>query len=189
MNKTFYEVLWALCYQNNQVQDWIDSGLLIRNQLTYSWTPKALEQLGFSNSIGERKAPEHDPINGTASKVKEKLADAKVALTIEPNFLSTFINKFNKQNIGLSGKTTDKNTVLKKLIKFFKEYPDYSTNDVLEATDLYINDLRSKGSLMYIRECGYFISKKVDGVDQSDLAKWCEEKKNGGTSYTNHRIL
>jgi hypothetical protein len=62
-------------------------------------------------------------------------------------------------------------------------------DNVLLATDLYINNLRKTGSLQYIRECGYFIYKKVDGVDQSDLAKWCEEGKDGGTTYSSHRVL
>ena len=89
----------------------------------------------------------------------------------------------------MAGKTTEKNNVLKKLIKFFKEYPEYNMNDVIAATDTYVNSLKKQGSIQYIRECGYFIYKKVDGVDQSDLAKWCEESKNNGTSYTSHKII
>ena len=79
--------------------------------------------------------------------------------------------------------------MVKRLIKFLNEY-DYSLDEIAKATDLYINTLKEQGSIRYIRECGYFISKKIDGVEQSDLAKWCEELKNGtGPAYNSHQIL
>lgn len=190
MNRTFYEVMWALCLKEDLIEKWIESGYLIKNQLTYSWTPKAMEELEISNVIGKRKVEEPTaPVTSPSQVVKDRLQAAKTILTFEPNFLSNFISKFSKANIGLAGKTTDKNTVLKKLIKFFKDYPQYTQQDVLDATDLYIAELRKKGTMNFIRECGYFVYKKIDGVEQSDLAKWCEEKKDGGTTYTNHRIL
>jgi hypothetical protein len=61
--------------------------------------------------------------------------------------------------------------------------------DVIEATNLYIATLKKQGSIRFVRECGYFISKKIDGVDQSDLAKWCEEYKDGGQNYSSHTLL
>lgn len=183
MKRTFYEVLWAICRQENYLQEWIDQGYLRHHDSTYMWTDKIKDLLGPTAVIGklevvEKVVPEEKP--------KE---EKKTPFSIEPNLLKDFIDKFSKQNIGLAGKTTEKNNVLRKLIKFFKEYPEYTMQDVLEATDLYIGNLKKNGSLQYIRECGYFIYKKIDGVDQSDLAKWCEERKSGGTTYSSHRIL
>ena len=131
----------------------------------------------------------------------EELSDV---LDTEPNIPPVIpIIEFNVRPLGIlpvtlnpilvtrdmSGKTTDKVSVVKRLIKFLQEY-DYTLADIAKATDLYINTLKSQGSIKFIRECGYFISKKIDGVEQSDLAKWCEELKNGsGPAYNSHQIL
>lgn len=184
MKKTFYEVLWSICQQEGYLQDWIDQGYLRHHESTYMWTDKIKELLGPTAVIGKLQS------NVVSSELKTPIKEeTKVPFSIEPNQLREFIDKFSKQNIGLAGKTTEKNNVLKKLIKFFKEYPEYNMNDVIHATDTYISSLKKQGSIQYIRECGYFIYKKVDGVDQSDLAKWCEESKNNGSSYTSHKII
>jgi hypothetical protein len=179
MKKTFYEVLWSICQQEGHLQQWIDQGYLRHSQSSYIWTDKIKDLLGPTAVIGKLQT----------SVVSTPPEEKKVPFSIEPNQLKEFIDKFGKQNIGLAGKTTEKNNVLRKLIKFFKEYPEYTMTDVLTATDLYINNLRKTGSLQYIRECGYFVYKKIDGVDQSDLAKWCEEGKSGGTTYSSHRVI
>lgn len=180
MKKTFYEVLWSICKRENYLQNWIDQGYLRHYDSTYMWTDKIKELIDSTAVIGKLPST---PIPVVITEEK------KVPFSIEPNQLREFIDKFSKLNIGFAGKTTEKNNVLKKLIKFFKEYPEYNMNNIIEATDTYISSLKKQGSIQYIRECGYFIYKKVDGVDQSDLAKWCEESKTNGTSYTSHKII
>lgn len=166
------------------VDKWIYEEKLLFNGTTYSWTPKALEELDLSKSIGELTALEKTTMTHKSSK------DAPNRdLSIPPTWLAEFISKFSAKNIGVSGKTTDKSSVVKRLIKFLSEY-DYTLEEIGQATDLYISTLKQQGSIRFIRECGYFIFKKVDGVDQSDLAKWCEELKNGsGPAYNSHQIL
>lgn len=164
------------------IDKWIYEEKLLNNGTTFSWTPKALAELDVDQVISSLKVARHsDPI-----KVIDNLtAQPEIPIT----WITEFIAKFSAKNIGVSGKTTDKVSVVKRLIKFLNEY-DYSLDEIAKATDLYINTLKEQGSIRYIRECGYFISKKIDGVEQSDLAKWCEELKNGtGPAYNSHQIL
>jgi hypothetical protein len=164
------------------IDKWIYEEKLLFNGTAYSWTPKALEDLNITESVGELSAIE-----------KLKTTHINTApnrdLSIPPTWLADFISKFSAKNLGVSGKTTDKSSVVKRLIKFLSDY-DYTLEEISQATDLYISTLKQQGSIKFIRECGYFIFKKVDGVDQSDLAKWCEELKNGsGPAYNSHQIL
>lgn len=163
------------------IDKWIYEEKLLNNGTTFSWTPKALAELNVDHVVSALKISRHsDPILG-----KTPVAEPQIPVT----WLTDFIAKFSTKNLGVSGKTTDKVSVVKRLIKFLQEY-DYTLEDIAKATDLYIDTLKSQGSIKFIRECGYFISKKIDGVEQSDLAKWCEELKNGsGPAYNSHQIL
>ena len=182
MKKTFYEVLWALLQKEKMIDKWIYEEKLLHNGTTYSWTPKALEDLDFSKSIGELISPSSNPTPVTNQTPKKEVV-------ISATWLAEFVAKFSAKNLGVSGKTTDKSSVVKRLIRFISEY-DYTLEEIAQATDLYINTLKSQGNIRFIRECGYFIYKKIDNVDQSDLAKWCEELKNGsGPAYNSHQIL
>lgn len=172
------------------IDKWIYEEKLLHNGTTYSWTPKALEDLDFSKSVGELIAPKTSVIESLVNKhIDKQTSGPKKDIVITATWLGEFINKFSAKNLGVSGKTTDKSSVVKRLIKFLDEY-DYTLEEIAQATDLYISTLKSQGNIRFIRECGYFIYKKIDGVDQSDLAKWCEELKNGtGPAYNSHQIL
>lgn len=170
------------------IDKWIYEEKLLNNGTTFSWTPKALEELDINQVISALKVTRHsdnEPISFSISTYKKVNTAPEIPIT----WLTDFIAKFSAKNIGVSGKTTDKVSVVKRLIKFLAEY-DYTLEEIAQATDLYIDTLKGQGSIRYIRECGYFIAKKIDGVDQSDLAKWCEELKNGtGPAYNSHQIL
>jgi hypothetical protein len=164
------------------IDKWIYEEKLLNNGTTFSWTPKALAELDVDQVISSLKVARHSD----SIKVIDNLTPQP---EIPVTWITEFIAKFSSKNIGVSGKTTDKVSVVKRLIKFLNEY-DYSLDEIAKATDLYIDTLKSQGSIKFIRECGYFISKKIDGVEQSDLAKWCEELKNGtGPAYNSHQIL
>jgi hypothetical protein len=51
--------------------------------------------------------------------------------------------------------------------------------------------MKRSGSIKFIRNSGYFISKVIDGVQQSDLAGWCEEYRNTGSkgNYNSRGII
>ena len=185
-NKGFYEILWEICQKDNHITRWILDGYLVKSKDTFFWTPKAMQEFEC-NIVGELKIENPD-----LSTIKLEKPKKAPQMSFEDNKLAEFIELFGRKNIGIPGKGTPKITVVKKLINFFNEYPDYNMDDVIGATKLYIANLKKQGSIRFIRECGYFISKKIDGVDQSDLAKWCEEYKQGGqsfTDYTSHNLL
>lgn len=208
--KGFYEILWLLCQKENLLVKWAGDGYLKKSKNTYYWSPEIYNEFNCI-SVGEiiideqidlseheleapKESLESEVNQETIKKVRGKSAAEKEKSFQESisNQLEEFISLFNNKNIGIPGKTTPKTTVVKKLIKFFQDYPDYTMTDVIEATKLYIANLKKQGSIRFIRECGYFVSKKIDGVDQSDLAKWCEEYKQGGQSfngYTSHNLL
>lgn len=188
MKKTFYEVLWDLCEHEGLVQKWKDEGLLLVGDSRLTWHPKVAEIL----------KEDLTPIGGLRETVKTN--GLEVALKNMPKqpkkqedipWIKDFIAKFNAKNIGVTAKTTDVGTVQAKMHKFLAKY-QYTKEEIFGATDLYIDTLRRKGSLTYIRECGYFIFKKIDGIDQSDLANWCEQfKDNGGQSsgYNSRHLI
>lgn len=74
-----------------------------------------------------------------------------------------------------SGKVARTNMpeIKKKMIKFFEIFPQYDWNLVLDATELYIRDQTDKGG-KYMQTAGYFILKLKDGVQESELANYCE---------------
>jgi hypothetical protein len=188
VKKGFYDVLWSMCEKENLLTRWILDGYLGKSKDTFYWTPKALAM--FECEVVGEKTIEYPPNElSQVSLEPPKQQKENEKLNEIHNSLEVFIKLFGKQNIGIAGKTTPKITVVKKLLKFFKDYPDYTMQDVIEATNLYIATLKKQGSIRFVRECGYFISKKIDGVDQSDLAKWCEEYKDGGQNYSSHTLL
>jgi hypothetical protein len=193
MKKTFYEVLWAIAKEEKLIDKWIYEEKLLFNGTTYSWTPKALEEADAEEVLGKLQVS-RVPGSLKEQSLKEIFIDEpkhsnNKGIVIPSTWLGDFISKFSAKNLGISGKTTDKSSVVKRLIKFLSEY-DYTLEEISQATDLCISYMKQQGSIKYIRECGYFIFKKVDGVDQSDLAKWCEELKNGsGPAYNSHQIL
>lgn len=189
VKKSFYDLLWNLCEDHNMIEVWINEGLLGKSRDTYYWTPKAQNRYNYT-IVGERKGSDLKRQEGRltpAQRAKQK--EEEFHSNVSDNKLEQFITLFSSKNLGVSGKRTPKITVVKKLIQFFENYPMYTMDNVIQATELYIEDHKKNGSIKYIRECGYFISKKIDGIEQSDLAKWCEEAQSGGQSYTSRTIL
>ena len=68
----------------------------------------------------------------------------------------------------------DKHGIRKKLKRFLENYPEYTQEQILEATKRYVNEMRLKG-YAYMRLAHYFIEK--DG--NSELASYCELVKDG----------
>ena len=177
MKKTFYEILWSLLEKEGIKDKWIEEGLLISTKNTYSWSPKVLDLLRLEASIGELRVDEDVKVS------------PKVKVAVDLSWIDDYVVKFSHKKIGIAGKATDKKTVLKKMENFMLEY-DYTIEEILGGTDLYVDNLLSTGSINFVQECGYFISKVVDKVPTSNLAKWCEEFRNGGAKrYTSHNIL
>ncbi len=71
----------------------------------------------------------------------------------------------------------DKHDLKRKLMRFFKEYPEYTAQDVLKATDHYLEYTNP----MYVRRANYFIYKQVGKSERSDLLNCLSELKQEGT--------
>lgn len=200
MKKPFYEVLWHMARKEGFISKLLEEGYLINTQNTYAWTPKAQDLIGLESVVGvfvsDEDASEED-VEYTGSTLEESLVGKKTTRKRKPVeekeiiWLEEFMAKFSVKNIGVSGKSSNKRAVLKKMNQFLSDY-DYTKEEILEATDSYIVNLKGTNSMKFIQESHYFISKLIEGVPTSNLAKWCEEvRNNGGSSkrYTSHTIL
>ncbi len=67
-----------------------------------------------------------------------------------------------------------RNGCLKKMRKFIKENPDFSVDEIFDATRNYILN-RKKQNYEYMRVAEYFIEKDR----MSDLASWVEDRREG----------
>jgi hypothetical protein len=67
----------------------------------------------------------------------------------------------------------DKKSCEKKLIKFIKDNPEYNKEIILNATNRYITDMKSRG-YSYMQTAPYFIEKN----STSTLAGYCENELN-----------
>ena len=172
--------MWSLLEKEGILTRWFDEGLLVTKKNTTFWTPKALEILGLKESIGGVNLS--DEPGPRAREVEVKLPE---------DWIQDFANKFSAKAIGVPGKGGNIAAVTKKMQKFLKDY-DYTSEEILKAVDLYIADLRKTNALRYVQEAHYFISKIHNGVNVSNLAKWCEEvraNKGGDKGYTSHTVL
>lgn len=182
MKKTFYETLWSILEHQGVIDNWIEEGLLLKSRNTYSWSPKALQLVGLEASLGELKVTsEPQPVSPQPTKKK--------SLDDEIEWLKDFLVKFSVRNIGIAGKSGNVKAVTKKMNQFLIDY-DYTKEEILSAVDLYIANLKKTGSMAYIQEAHYFVSKIIGSVQTSNLAKWCEEVRGGNSQqYTSHTIL
>ena len=177
MKKSFYEIAWSLLEKEGLVTKWINEGLLIESRGTLAWSAKTLENLHLKEAVGVLKIT--TKTDKTSSKEE-----------IEIPWIEEFMFKFSYKKTGIPGKAGDKKAIVKKLTKFMTDY-DYTKEELFLAVDLYMDNLLRTNSMKFIQECGYFISKTVDGIITSNLAKWCVEARNGGNTqrYTSHNVL
>ena len=203
MKRTFYEILWAVCEVEGKIDEWIKGGILLSNGTKYSWHPSVLDLCDASEIIGElvikntpkiNEEKKQEFLNTISSEFVRKnpeqfIRSKKESAPIE--WIEEFIQKFSLKNTGIAGKASSKPGVIKRMAKFLAD-TDYTKEEILGATDLYINTLKRQGSIRYMRDCIYFINKKIEGIDVSDLEKWCEEYRNNGGSkndYSSKTIL
>lgn len=192
MRKTFYEVLWALCEAEGSITKWKEKGLLMYSNSKYSWSPKVNQILEAEELkiVGSLPVEEVEVEEQSVPTPTEPILKRTPKTFADIPWIEEFAQKFSRQNLGFSGKVTDKKTTLQKMHKFLETY-DYTQEEILAATDMYIDSLKRSGSIRFIRNSGYFISKVIDGVQQSDLASWCEEYRSTGNkgNYNSRSII
>jgi hypothetical protein len=182
MKKTFYETMWSLLEKQGILQKWFDEGLLVTKKNTTFWTPKALEILELEASIGGVNLSDQEP----KKTAREVTSSVVVGLL---DWVEEFTNKFSAKNIGIAGKGGNVKAIVKKMHLFLAEY-DYTKEEILAGVDLYLDNLKRTNSMAFVQEAHYFINKLHNGVQISNLAKWCDEVRNGNNKrYTSHTIL
>jgi hypothetical protein len=186
MKKTFYDVLWALCENDGLIEKWIDEGLLINSKSKFSWHPKVSFILKENELkiVGELTVNDNKTTNMSVPKGKTPKIYPDIPWLVD------YSEKFSRKNIGFSGKVSDNKSTLEKMHKFLEKY-DFTPEEILAATDMYIESMKRAASVKFIRNSGYFIFKVIDGVLQSDLASWCEEYRNTGSkgNYNSRGII
>ena len=105
----------------------------------------------------------------------DNLGDKMFDITEPEDEIEGFIDNFRKLFRGYKPSSMgDKKACTKKMAKFYKEYPEYASKEiVLKATKRYIDTL---DNYQYLKQADYFIYKQ-DGskIDKSLLAVYCEE--------------
>jgi hypothetical protein len=107
-------------------------------------------------------------LTGTGLKLFEKPDDFM-------QFVDEYRNLFPKGVKSGNGTPIrgDKNGIIKKLTWFLMTYPEFSKRTILEATRLYVEQMRMN-NYMYMTQADYFIQK----AGGSKLASLCEDFDN-----------
>ncbi len=108
-----------------------------------------------------------------------KIIESKPQNNFE-EFIEMYRNLFKGKKLGSMG---DKNAIIKKMQEFKLKYPQFNEENILIATEKYIDSCR-KSNYKYLQRADYFIFKNSDGSKSgniSNLATWCEETENMDT--------
>jgi len=106
----------------------------------------------------------------------------KADLIEDISWIEDYRKLFNSKNTGRSGLTSDSLSVHTKMKRFMIQF-DYTKEEILEATQLFIKD---NYGTPYVQEADYFIFKK-DGKkneERSKLAAWCDVLREDATKST-----
>lgn len=94
----------------------------------------------------------------------------------EPN--TDFVTQYRQLFEGLKPKSIGNKKLVEKNIARFRTLYDYSDDQILEATQNYINE-HSTSNYTYMRQADYFIYKTVNKsgtkIEVSDLLTYCEQ--------------
>lgn len=127
------------------------------------------------HSLVERKLLREDP----DKERKYNLTGSGLALFEKPDDFMQFVDQYRAlfPKGVKSGNGTpirgDKNGIIKKLTWFLMTYPEFSKRTILEATKLYVEQMRRNG-YAYMTQADYFIQK----AGGSKLASLCEDFDN-----------
>ena len=120
-------------------------------------------------------------IESSYSDYKSKKVVKKSTRTISEGF-DEFIEEYRNLWKGLkSGAMGSPNACKEKMLRWMKENPNYSKEDILKAAKIYINSLNN---YQYLQAAHYFIYKKDGKEEDSRLSAFIEEKEVDNTDWT-----
>lgn len=103
------------------------------------------------------------------------------------------ITKFNeifpkgKKPNSLIGFRSNPKEIFPRFIWFFNEYPEYSWEDVFNATEKYVQKFKDEHDFTYMQVSKYFIKKDdVNKISVSTLANVCQSIANGDEEADNN---
>jgi hypothetical protein len=116
--------------------------------------------------------------------IDKKQTINKLTREIE-SWIQEYRELFKNTKIGAIG---DPKSCIKKMARFFEDYPDYADKDLIfKATQKYINS-EATTNYKYLQRADYFIYKLVGKEEVSRLASFCsdvEENQMLDHSFTN----
>lgn len=120
-------------------------------------------------------------IESSQSDYKNKKINKKSDRIIQDG-LDEFVDEYRLLWKGLkSGSMGSPNTCKDKLIRWMKENPNYSKEDILKAAKIYINSL---DNYQYLQQADYFIYKKDGKEESSRLSAFIDEVEVDNTDWT-----
>jgi len=102
----------------------------------------------------------------------------EIADTINSRF-NEFRNKFKGLKLGSMGAPK---SCREKLYRWWVENPEYSFDDILKASDIYIQSLQ--GDYRFLQRADYFIYKKEGKEESSRLSAFIDELEHSNNDWT-----
>lgn len=119
-------------------------------------------------------------LRGNGKIVVEKTIGIEIKETSEekqPSYLEIddLVSQIRERFKGLKpGSMGDEKALKQKLIRWRMENPDVSSEDIMEAVDIYLS---SQDNLKYVQRADYFIYKRQGGSESSRLSIYVDEMK------------
>lgn len=121
--------------------------------------------------------------------ISEKLQETIDNVSDTDWILEEYRPRFSSEATGEAGKMGDSTAVVFKMKKFMLSHPEVTKQEILAATDLYIESVTNK---KYLKQADYFIFKKESHTDESEvstLSIWLEELRNQTPKSTGDQMI
>ena len=166
----------------------IDTGLQLDLGVLYTLQEKQfvkliVDKFGTTQILREKSKLLLDflSIESNYSNYKEKKVVKKSNRVINEGF-DEFIEEYRNIWKGLKlGAMGSPSACKEKMLRWMKENPNYSKEDILKAAKIYINSLNN---YQYLQAAHYFIYKKDGKEEDSRLSAFIEEKEVDNTDWT-----
>ena len=166
----------------------IDTGLqldldILHNLQEKQFVKLIIDKFGTTQILREKSKLLLDflSIESNYSNYKEKKIIKKSNRVINEGF-DEFIEEYRNLWKGLKvGSMGSPGACKEKMLRWMKENPNYSKEDILKAARIYINSLNN---YQYLQAAHYFIYKKDGKEEDSRLSAFIEEKEVDNTDWT-----
>jgi hypothetical protein len=154
-----YNVLCSL--QEKQLVKLIDNETIVREKAKL-----LLNFVSIESSISNHKEKK-------VSKQSSRIVNSEI-----DDFIEEYRNLWKGLKVGSMGSPM---ACKEKMIRWMKENPNYSKEDILKSARIYINSLNN---YKYLQAAHYFIYKKDGKEEDSRLSAFIEEKEVDNTDWT-----